>query len=238
VKFWILALAPCCFALGACASWVKETDAGAPAGAESSKTKIEAEGNEDPLADEEAKPNLSSNGGAVTPTPAPKFLPAALPLPATRTLFGLRRFLEDYGDAYRAYAPLQKEYKALFQAVAFLDDPEAKDLTQVRTRLRENLERAHWAFLAGVYETLDFLGNRSRDMLHIDKEKNFLRRMRVLAFLAEELDSSAATSDKYTGFIRELYKETSERHFGRRVKARGKGEPQESRAPLETSGDE
>ena len=238
MKFWILALVPCCFALGACESWGGETDAGAPAGVESSKTKIEAEGNEDPLADEDAKPNFSANAAPGTPTASPKLLPAALPLPATRTLFGLRRFLEDYGDAYRAYAPLQKEYKALFQGLAFLNEPDAEDLTQVRTRLRENLERAHWAFLAGVYETLDFLGNRSRDMLHIDKEKNFLRRMTVLAFLAEELDSSAGTSDKYTGFIREFYKETSERHFGRTVKTRGKGEPQESRDPLETLGDE
>lgn len=248
--------------VAACLSSKGAPDAATKTDAGAAREKILAEGNEDPLADEddpsppsasaEADPadddesGVESGGKASVGTQNERntkassrtFAPAALPLPDSRTLFGLRRFLQDYGDAYRAYAPLQREYKALFQALAFLDEPDAKDLTQVRTRLREDVARAHWAFLSGVYETLDFLGNRSRDMLQIDKEKNFVRRMRVLAFLAEELDASAGTRDKYTGFVRALYMETSERHFGRKVKARGQSEEIEELDSSETLGDE
>lgn len=191
--------------------------------AEASKSRVEPEGDQDPLANDVLDPNGAED--ANTPEP-PKVAPASLPLPNTRTFFGLRRFLEEYADAYRPYAPLQNEYRALFQALAFLEDPTDAELTPARTRVRENVERAHWAFVAGVHETLDFFANRSRDMLHIDKEKNFVRRMKVLAFFAQELDASAGTPDKYTAFVRALYIETSERHFGRRVKPREKsGEP-------------
>jgi hypothetical protein len=193
---------------------------------------------DDPLSDADEKGNgdgAQSEGNAVSATSPGKggddraaaleaqrrsAIIAALPLPPTRTAFGLRRFLEDYVDAYRSYVPLAREYRAYFELMAALDDPQANDLDPLATRVAEDPARAHWAFVAGVNEALDFLAVRSRGMLHADKEKNALVRMRVLVFLAETLDSVSGGGEKYRAYARALYAEIMERHFGRKVKPR------------------
>jgi|GEM_PF-5569235 len=143
----------------------------------------------------------------------------ALPLPQTRSLYGVKRFLKEAEGAYRAYSSPLAEYRKQAALYASILDPDDKDLEVSRAQVAENYGRSHWAFVFGVEELLQGLSNRTQGEIAIDKERVFLARMRFLAFLGQELDA-LEKSTRHQEFIRALYVETAERHFGRKLKTR------------------
>lgn len=143
----------------------------------------------------------------------------ALPLPQTRTLFGVHGFLKEAEGAYRAYSSPLSEYRKQAALYASMHDPDDKDLEDLRTHVAENYGRSHWAFVFGVEELLKGLSERSPGEIAIDKERIFIERMRFLTFLAQEL-GALEKSKRHQDYVRMLYVETAERHFGRKLKTR------------------
>jgi hypothetical protein len=148
-----------------------------------------------------------------------KNLPSALPLPKRTSFFALKSFMEEYSDAAKPSAALE-EYRLYFKSLSETQDDDDGRMVAVRARIHEDFPRAHWAFVAGVLELQDYIVNKSSKSLQIDKEKNFLSRMKVLTLVASGLDEVSDKEKKYTGMIREVYKNLSENVFGRKLKIR------------------
>lgn len=142
-----------------------------------------------------------------------------LPLPSKPLYFTVRSFMDEYKDAYAAFSPLSKEFKAYFKTLNEAEEPSEESIAALKMRLRENTDRSHWVFLGAILELEEFLLEGSRTMLHVDKEENFISRMRVITFMAAEL-KEITKQDRYVEFARAVYRHLNEKYFGRVVKPR------------------
>lgn len=142
-----------------------------------------------------------------------------LPLPEKTTYYALKQFMDEYRDVYAAYIPLGKEYRMYFKGLNDEDEPSEEVLAALKLRMRENFDRAHWVFLGAVLELSEFFQQNARNMLQIDKEENFVARVRVITFMANELKEISKDA-RYVNFARALYISMSEKHLGRTVKPR------------------
>lgn len=183
------------------------------------------------LLDEEKK-ELTKPRGSDTPdllSAVKKLGPGkSLPLPEKVNLFAVTNFLDQYKTAYKQYSPLIKEYKLYFNLYARSVPASDQEEDSARFRIKEDFARAHWAYVKGLHELLEFLTQRTNNVLLQDIEENFVLRMKVLTFLAKELHASSTRSD-YLDFTRRVYMSLSIRHFGRELEevkpSEKKGDP-------------
>jgi hypothetical protein len=98
-----------------------------------------------------------------------------------------------------------------------------------RGRVRENAARTHWLFVWGIYQTSQSLlsGQRSRNLI-VDRQQDFVTRMRTLVFLMSELELAGMKAE-YRTYLRDFYKGMSAKYFKRTLKDR----PAKSRGPLQ-----
>lgn len=148
-----------------------------------------------------------------------KKVPAPLPLPERFSYFDLQNFLRDSSGIYEAFAPLDKEYALFFKILGQGSTPNDEEIKTLKLRVREGFDRCHWVFVFGLWEVNNYLVNQSKDSLQIDREKNFVARMKTLGFLASALDEARGTST-YLQLARKVYISASRKHFNRTLKER------------------
>lgn len=150
------------------------------------------------------------------------FAGKSLPLPENTTYYSIRSFMDEYRDAYTAYIPLGREYRMFFRALNENDTPSEEALAALKLRMKENYDRAHWVYVGAIQELTEFLLDNSKNMLLIDKEDNFIARMKVVSFMGEEL-ADMTKDAKYKTYTRQLYIYLNEKYFGRTVKTHQDG---------------
>lgn len=140
-------------------------------------------------------------------------------LPQRYDLASLQRFLKESTTAAGGERAMRKEYQAYFQVLSSASSAEAPETAPLVQRLQEDPQKAHWAFIYGVYELTDLLQQSAVTMLHEDRERNFVSRMRTLVFLARELDKQESEGG-YTAAARKVYSDLSQRYFDRKLEER------------------
>jgi hypothetical protein len=153
---------------------------------------------------------------AIKPPVDPVTQGAVLPLPVDTKQFTVHIFLRDYKPAYQKFENLVQEYRAYFVTITTPSENDEAGKAPLRLRVKENYEKAHWAFLHGCNELIEYMNADAKGVLVSDREENFVARMKTLAFLAKELGESSRDA-KYQKFVRELYVRLSEAHFGRKL---------------------
>ena len=167
-----------------------------------------------------AAPPVAAAPGAGGAAPIGVALPRSdeeMPLPAGTYVYSVNKVFEDNRNQYIKYEPVLSGFHRYFAWVG-QKDPLPEDREQAKAALDQDAVKAHWAYLAGVRELLEFLSQRERRMLQIDKETNFIARMRTLVFLAKEIDERMAKK-RHTAYTRKLYSDINERYFGRLLRA-------------------
>lgn len=136
------------------------------------------------------------------------------PFPEKPSYYVVKNFMTKYKTAYAQYEPLVKEYQAYFKTLNISRDLPENESAALRQRVIENPLKAHWTYLQGVVELMEYLQEGSGKVLQSDKEANFVARMKVLTFLSTQL-SQISKDKKYSTFTRSVYIALSENHFGR-----------------------
>jgi hypothetical protein len=161
-------------------------------------------------------PQPADSAEQIKPPVDPVTKGAVLSLPADTKQFTVHVFLRDYRPAYQKYENLVQEYRAYFLAITTPSENDEAGKGPLRLRMKENYERAHWTFLHGCNELIEYMNADAKGVLVSDREENFVARMKTLVFMAKELTESSGDS-KYQSFVRELYVRLNEAHFGRKL---------------------
>ena len=161
------------------------------------------------------------NVGKANLAPAlPRSTRLTLPLPRGSAHADLLHFINAYASVMKAYMPFAPEWRVfsgLFSKGAQFGPDE---FLQYRVRVRENPDRSHWLFVWGVYETSHALlaGKRTTSLL-VDRQQDFIIRMRTLVYLMSELEIAGMKAE-YRNFLRVFYKNLSSKYFKRNLKDR------------------
>ena len=172
--------------------------------------------NED--AGEKAAPVKSSTPKTEKTTQAPQ-KPSPLPLPERISLFELQNFLRETSPAYAVYGPLGKEYALFFKIFGDGQSANDEESKSIKLRIAEDYARCHWVFVYGLWDVSNYLVNQSKNSLQIDREKNFVSRLKTLSFLAASLDE-IQEGNAYLTLTRKMYISLSQKHFNRSLKER------------------
>lgn len=147
-----------------------------------------------------------------------------LPFPAKPSYYFVKGFMEEYRDVYLRFMPLTGEYKVYFQTLNAKPPAGISEMSALRVRVRDNFDRSHWIFMGAIQECMEFLISNSKGQLQVDKEVNFAARMRVIAFMAQEL-TEMTSDDKYQKFAQQVYIQLSEKYLNRVLRERSGGQP-------------
>lgn len=160
-----------------------------------------------------------------------------LPIPEGVSYMEIKGFMEEYRGAYLKYLPLGNDYRAYFSLSITDGGVESEDKEAIKARIEENFERAHWVFLFGVQEIMDYMSTATKGTLMIDREENFVARIKTITALAGAL-TEVSGEQKYKKYARDIYISMSKKHFGRTVRPRGgvqpKPTPTEAPSPVAT----
>lgn len=162
-----------------------------------------------------------------TPVPQPESVAQAIPppvnkvtqgkvlaMPSNTSLLAINTFLREYKPVYEKFGDLLKEYRTYFVSVNTPAESDEAGIEAIRTRIREDFEKAHWVFVLGCDELNEYLSVRAKGSDMSDVEDNFVARMKTITVIAKEL-SVLGSDKKYEKFARELYVRHSEKQFGR-----------------------
>jgi hypothetical protein len=133
------------------------------------------------------------------------------PFPKKPSFYLLTAFMKDYSQVYRKYPSLLKSLELYEKNLDFKN----KDVTKaLNFKLNEDWEKTHWVYFSGMEDLMAYLVLRAKNKLQSTKEEFFIKRMKILVYLAEKLDSFSETQ-KYTKFLKLLYINVSQNIFGR-----------------------
>lgn len=139
------------------------------------------------------------------------------PLPKQVGSYYIQELYRQNRAIYEVYLPFKKEHHIYSQVL--LSTPQVpENLSTLRVRVEENLERAHWFYIWCLKETLDKLTLRSSD-LEYDKTVFFMAQMKIIEFLMETLDALGG-GQKYFRLTREFYILVNLHYLKRIVKER------------------
>lgn len=152
-----------------------------------------------------------------------------LPLPRGVAHADLLHFVNANSGIMQSYMPLSQEWRKFSRLFSGASSVSPDELLLYRGRVRENAARAHWLFVWGIYQTSQSLlsGKRSLNLI-VDRQQDFVTRMRTLVFLMSELELAGMKAG-YRPYLREFYKGMSAKYFKRRLKDR----PAKPRGPLQ-----
>lgn len=143
-----------------------------------------------------------------------------LPLPRGVVHADLFHFLNVHADMIVAYQPLIEEWNLYAKAFSSGNRAGEDEIAGLRARVRENLARAHWLFVWGVFQASNSLLSPQKNMqLIVDRQTDFIERMNVLVFLMIEMQS-AGMKTNHRNFLREFYKYINLKHFKRPMRDR------------------
>lgn len=143
-----------------------------------------------------------------------------LPLPRGVAHADLLHFMNSHSTLMLAYMPLLNEWQVFSQLFSDSGRIGSDDFLLYRARVRNNPARTHWLFVWGIHQTSHALlaGKRSESLL-IDRQKDFILRMRTLVYLMSELELAGMKAE-YRSFLRQFYKGVSVKYFKRSLKDR------------------
>ena len=133
----------------------------------------------------------------------------------------LKAFIQDNLAVHQSYGELKKEFFFYSNILSGEVPPSDSDFNIVKLRVKENPERAHWAFVYGLYELQNEMLKHKKYLLVTDKEKVFVEKMRVLVFLAEEMHNVEG-NNWYVGSLSKIYRRINEKEFRRIVEPKNK----------------
>jgi hypothetical protein len=154
------------------------------------------------------------------PPALPRSTRLNLPLPRGTSHADLLHFFNAYSSVMQAYKPFEKEWQIFIGMFSKEAQLGADEFLQFRVRVRENPDRTHWLFVWGVFDTSKALlnGKRTADLL-VDRQQDFIVRMRTLVYLMSELELAGMKAN-YREFLRNFYKNVSSKYFKRVLKDR------------------
>lgn len=154
------------------------------------------------------------------PPALPRSTQLNLPLPRGSAHADVLHFLNAHASIMQAYKPYLSEWQLFSGLFSKNVQVGPDDFLQYRIRVRENPDRTHWLFVWGVYEASNaLLSGKGATSLLVDRQQDFISRMRTLVYLMGELELAGMKAD-YRMFLRKFYKNMSAKYFRRILKDR------------------